>query len=112
MQTIILDTPGQFSLADTTAPEQPKAGEALVRAVRGRVRHRYSRLHGRQPFFSYPRILGHELGVEVVAVGDGVSAVRVGDRCAVEPYLNCGECIARRRGRTNCCAKVLRRCRA
>jgi 2-desacetyl-2-hydroxyethyl bacteriochlorophyllide A dehydrogenase len=62
--------------------------------------------HGRQPFFTYPRILGHELGVEVVAVGTGVANVAPGDRCAVEPYLNCGVCIACRRGRTNCCVSL------
>jgi len=58
---------------------------------------------GNQPFFTYPRIPGHELGVEVLAVGQGVKDVRVGDHCAVEPYLSCGRCIACRRGRTNCC---------
>ena len=58
---------------------------------------------GNQTFFTYPRILGHELGVEVVEVGAGVSNVQPGDRCAVEPYLNCGKCIACRAGKTNCC---------
>jgi len=61
---------------------------------------------GRQPYFSYPRILGHELGVEVAAVGGDVTNVRPGDRCAVEPYLNCGTCIACRRGKPNCCAEL------
>jgi len=58
---------------------------------------------GNQPFFTYPRVPGHELGVEVVAVGTGVTSVRPGDHCAVEPYLSCGRCIACRQGRTNCC---------
>jgi 2-desacetyl-2-hydroxyethyl bacteriochlorophyllide A dehydrogenase len=65
--------------------------------------------HGRQPFFTYPRILGHELGVEVLEVNPatGQSAgVRPGDRCAVEPYLSCGECIACRNGKTNCCVRL------
>ena len=55
------------------------------------------------PFFSYPWIPGHELGVEVVAVGPGVTNVAVGDRCCVEPYINCQECHSCRRGLTNCC---------
>jgi 2-desacetyl-2-hydroxyethyl bacteriochlorophyllide A dehydrogenase len=55
------------------------------------------------PFFSYPRIPGHELGVEVLAVGVGVTSVKPGDRCSVEPYLNCQKCYACRRGHTNCC---------
>jgi 2-desacetyl-2-hydroxyethyl bacteriochlorophyllide A dehydrogenase len=63
----------------------------------------YHAFHGRQPFFTYPRILGHELAVDVVAVGDGVEGVAPGDTCAVLPYLECGSCIACRRGRPNCC---------
>ena len=55
------------------------------------------------PFFSYPRIPGHELGVEVVAVGPGVTNVAVGDRCCVEPYINCQQCHSCKRGLTNCC---------
>jgi 2-desacetyl-2-hydroxyethyl bacteriochlorophyllide A dehydrogenase len=61
---------------------------------------------GDQPFFSYPRILGHELGVEVVSVASDVSDVKPGMICAVEPYLNCGVCIACRRGRPNCCVQL------
>ena len=58
------------------------------------------------PFFSYPRIPGHELGVEVVAVGSGVSNVKPGDRCSVEPYINDPESYASRRGFPNCCEKL------
>ncbi len=35
--------------------------------------------------------------VEVIAVAPDVTGVAPGDRCAVEPYLNCGQCIACRR---------------
>lgn len=107
MRTIVLQEPGRFRMDDTPLPPEPGEGEALV-AVR-RVGVCGTDLHafrGRQPFFSYPRILGHELGVEVVAVGPGVSGIGVGDRCAVEPYLNCGDCIACRRGRPNCCVEL------
>jgi alcohol dehydrogenase len=58
------------------------------------------------PFYSYPRIPGHELGVEVVAVGAGVSDVSAGERCAIEPYLNCGHCAACRGGHSNCCEQL------
>jgi 2-desacetyl-2-hydroxyethyl bacteriochlorophyllide A dehydrogenase len=63
----------------------------------------YSGYLGKMPFFSYPRIPGHELGVEVLAVGAGVTQVKVGDRCAVEPYINCQTCYSCTRGHTNCC---------
>jgi threonine dehydrogenase-like Zn-dependent dehydrogenase len=61
---------------------------------------------GQQPFFSYPRILGHELGVEVIDAGSDPHGLAAGDRCSVEPYLNCGRCIACRRGKPNCCASL------
>jgi alcohol dehydrogenase len=57
-------------------------------------------------FYSYPRIPGHELGVEVLAVGPGVSNVALGDHCAVEPYINCQKCFACQHGHTNCCENV------
>jgi 2-desacetyl-2-hydroxyethyl bacteriochlorophyllide A dehydrogenase len=61
---------------------------------------------GRQPFFSYPRILGHEIAVEVDAAGPGVEHLARGTRCAVEPYLGCGSCGACRGGKQNCCERI------
>ena len=107
MKTLILDQPGNFRLIDAPSPTDVPAGHALVRVHRvgfcGTDWHAY---HGRQPFFSYPRILGHELGVEVVSVNDPQSHLKPGDRCSVEPYLNCGVCIACRRGKGNCCVNL------
>ena len=104
MKTLTLDEPGHFTYGDTDAPGDPGPGHALVRVHRvgicGTDLHAF---RGRQPFFTYPRILGHELGVEVVAVGPDADGIAVGDLCAVEPYLNCETCIACRRGKPNCC---------
>ena len=61
---------------------------------------------GKFPFFEYPRIPGHELGVEVLEVGNGVTNVKPGDQCSVEPYMNCGDCYACRRGAGNCCESL------
>ena len=55
------------------------------------------------PFFSYPRIPGHELGVEVIRTADDVENISAGDRCCVEPYINCQDCHSCRLGKTNCC---------
>jgi 2-desacetyl-2-hydroxyethyl bacteriochlorophyllide A dehydrogenase len=107
MHAIILDEPGRFRLGEMQEPPTPGPDEVLVRV--GRVGICGTDLHafqGNQPFFSYPRILGHELGVDVVAVGAGVTTLAPGDHCAVEPYLHCGVCLACRRGRTNCCEKL------
>jgi len=104
---ILLHEPGILTRHDTLEPSAPGTGEALIRVhCVGLCGTDYHAFHGRQPFFNYPRILGHELGVEVLAVGKGVSNVCIGDRCSVEPYLNCGKCYACRKGRNNCCANM------
>lgn len=104
MRAVRLDRPRQLTAVDVPEPPPPAAGEALVRVHRvGVCGTDVAGYLGKMPFFSYPRIPGHELGVEVLAVGPGVANVRVGDRCAVEPYLNCQQCHACRRGFTNCC---------
>jgi 2-desacetyl-2-hydroxyethyl bacteriochlorophyllide A dehydrogenase len=106
MLQITLDQPGKFSAADVFEPK-PAAGEALVRVHRigvcGTDLHAFA---GKQPFFNYPRILGHELGVEVIEPGSEPHGLKAGDRCSVEPYLNCGRCIACRRGKPNCCTEL------
>ena len=108
MKTVILEKPGSLHLTETAPPAGPGAGEALVRVHRvgicGTDLHAF---RGRQPYFSYPRILGHELGVEIVALDpESESSLRAGDRCAIEPYLNCGACSACRRERINCCSHL------
>jgi threonine dehydrogenase-like Zn-dependent dehydrogenase len=80
MKTIILEKPGQFQLAETEAPAGPLPGQALVRVRRvgicGTDIHAFK---GDQPFFSYPRILGQELGVEVLSVASNVSHLNTGE---------------------------------
>ncbi len=104
MQGIILEKPLHFIYADVPKPPSPGPGQVLVRPrVMGICGTDLGGFLGKMPFFGYPRIIGHELGVEVLQVGGGISNVKVGDRCSIEPYLNCGKCFACRRGATNCC---------
>ena len=106
MKAIVLEQPGQLKLREMEAPATVGPGEALVRVKRvgicGTDLHAFG---GNQNFFSYPRIMGHELAVEVLDIGatDAALDYVVGDQCCVIPYLNCGECIACRRGKSNCC---------
>lgn len=60
---------------------------------------------GSQPYFNYPRVLGHELAAEVVATSHP-AIFTPGSAVAVMPYLNCGECLSCRSGKTNCCAQM------
>ena len=74
MKQVVLEQPGRFVVSETAHPGKPKEGEALVKVRRlgvcGTDLHAF---RGKQPFFTYPRRLGHELGVEVVEVGPKVT---------------------------------------
>src|SRR3954454_23421890 len=99
MKAIQLEKPQNFRPIEIPEPSQPGADEALVKIHRvGVCGTDIGGYLGKMPFFSYPRIPGHELGVEVLSVGSHVTHIRPGDRCSVEPYINCGHCYSCRRG--------------
>ncbi len=107
MKAIQLQQPREFNVIDLPEPEAPGPGEVLVAThCMGICGTDLSGYLGKFPFFRYPRIPGHELGVEVLAVGSDVTNVSVGDRCSVEPYMNCGHCFACRKGNSNCCTTL------
>lgn len=106
MKTIQLETPGTFRIIEEAEPRR-MPGEALVRIHRigicGTDIHAY---HGRQPFFDYPRILGHELGAEIIEIDENEEGLKPGDKCSIEPYLNDKDSAASRIGKTNCCESL------
>lgn len=53
-----------------------------------------------------PVVLGHEFAGEVIDIGEGVTKVKVGDRVAVEPIVNCNTCRACREGKYNLCENL------
>jgi 2-desacetyl-2-hydroxyethyl bacteriochlorophyllide A dehydrogenase len=107
MYALRLERPESFQRIALPQPPAPAPGEALVRVhCVGICGTDISAYLGKMPFLTYPRILGHELGVEVVDVGEGVTNVRPGDRCSVEPYINDPDSHASRRGRPNCCERL------
>ncbi len=107
MRALSLQSPREFAFVDLPEHTPPAPGEALVRVHRiGICGTDISAYLGKMPFVTYPRILGHELGVGVIAVGEGVTNVKPGDRCSVEPYINDPASYASRRGRPNCCERL------
>ncbi len=107
MKAIRLEEPKHFERVEIDEPASPGPGQALIRTHRmGICGTDYSGYLGKMPFFRYPRIPGHELGIEVLEVGEGVTNVAPGDRCSVEPYMNCRECYACRKGNGNCCENL------
>lgn len=65
----------------------------------------YHIFEGKHPFLAYPRIMGHEVSGTVAERGEGVD-IPVGEPVIINPYLACGNCIACRHGKPNCCVKI------
>lgn len=105
MRIIVCHAP--FDVGIATAPEPVASeGEVLVRIRRvGLCGTDYHIFAGRQPFLTYPRVMGHELAGEIESAPEG-STFRKGQVVAINPYLNCGTCIACRRGKPNACANI------
>lgn len=104
MRTIVCNQPGSLSLGEQDYPQE-RSGHTILRirniGICGTDLHAYE---GTQPYFSYPRILGHELAGEIVQTG--ASGFNPGDLVTVIPYLSCGNCIACRTGKPNCCVQI------
>lgn len=106
MKQIVLAAPRQFIERQVPRP-QAAAGEALVRIRSiGVCGSDFHALAGDHPAYTYPRVLGHELACEIADVPENVLGIRIGDHCAIEPYINCGKCHPCRIGRTNCCENL------
>jgi len=107
MRTIICQNPGEMIMHKREAPTSFGEKDVLIRVKRigicGTDLHAYG---GNQPFFQYPRILGHELSGIVESVGENVQTLEIGDQVTVIPYMHCGDCIACKNGKTNCCTKM------
>lgn len=106
MKTLVVAEPRQMVWQQRAKPT-PAAHEVLIKPIAagicGTDIHAWA---GNQPFFSYPRVLGHELCGEVVELGSQTSGFRLGQRVALIPYVACQQCDACLSGKTNCCEKI------
>ena len=105
MKTLTCTTPGNFEYSETTKPILQK-DHSIIKIKRigicGTDLHAFE---GTQPFFSYPRVLGHELSGELMEI-DGSEEFKIGDPVTFIPYFNCEDCIACRSNKPNCCVKM------
>lgn len=105
MRSLVCRQPYQFEYRDINAPEL-KPDHAIIKIKRigicGTDLHAYE---GTQPYFNYPRILGHELSGDLVDF-DNATGFVPGDVVTIIPYFNCGNCIACRNNKPNCCVNI------
>lgn len=105
MHALVCRQPGVLEIETRPAPHRGE-GEALVRPLRvGICGTDYHIYEGKHPFLEYPRVMGHELAVEVLEAPTG-SDFTPGEVCVVNPYISCGRCIACRAGKPNCCVRI------
>ncbi len=106
MKYIVCEKPGKFVLSEKDQPTRA-VGEALLKVKKvgicGTDLHAYT---GNQAFFTYPRILGHELATQVVEIDENPQGIKAGDNVVIMPYLSCNECVACRDGKANCCTSI------
>ncbi|MBP4132879.1 zinc-binding alcohol dehydrogenase family protein [Gallibacterium anatis] len=106
MKALVCNKPFEFSYKQLSTPTIKEDQVLLKVAAVGICGTDIHAFGGNQPFFSYPRILGHEASGIIADIGSKVSQWKVGQRVALIPYVSCGECDACRSGRTNCCEKI------
>lgn len=105
MLTVICEKPGVLTLIEREKPVRAD-NEVLLRLRRvgvcGTDLHIFS---GKQPYLSYPRVMGHELAATVEEAPSD-SLLAPGDVVSVMPYISCGHCNACRKNKTNCCRNI------
>jgi 2-desacetyl-2-hydroxyethyl bacteriochlorophyllide A dehydrogenase len=105
IQALVCAAPGHLQMERRPAPASAPH-LALVRPLRvGVCGTDYHIFEGKHPFLQYPRVMGHELAVEVVEAPSD-SPVEAAAVCVVNPYISCGHCIACRAGKPNCCVDI------
>lgn len=112
MKGIVCEDVNQFKRVELEPP-QLTPGMAIVRIKRiGICGTDYHAFRGNQPFFTYPRVLGHELAGVIEAIEGDIrndanpTDLKSGDQVGIIPYLECGDCVACRVGKTNCCVNM------
>ncbi len=104
MHKVVLEAPKTVRVAAAATPA-PGSGQALVRLrSAGVCGSDLAAYRGTSPMVSYPRVLSHELLVDVLAYADRPELN--GHRAVVDPMTPCGHCPACRAGRSNCCAAL------
>lgn len=103
MKAIEITKPGEIRLIEKEMPKA-KQGEALLKVLYcGICGADVASYTGNQPFTTYPRIPGHEFSAQIVEIPENDRGLKAGDIVTCNPYFNCGECYACKRGIVNAC---------
>lgn len=108
MKAILKETPSYgLTMKKVSVPSSPGPGEVLIKvrvaSICGTDLHIYLWNKWAQSRLKPPLIIGHEIAGEVIAVGDGVKRVKVGDYVSAESHIPCQICYQCRTNRMHVC---------
>lgn len=102
MRALIFDRPGEIRVGDLPSPD-PGPGEVVIEVGAASVCASDLRVYRGEKYAKAGVVPGHEFAGQVVALGEGVSDLSLGDGVAVYPIISCGGCEFCRRGLRNRC---------
>lgn len=107
MKALCVQEPHKLVIEERPMPAIQAPTDVLIKVIAagicGSDVHIY---HGSSSVATYPRVIGHEIAGEIIALGTGVSGFAVGDRVVMDPVISCGNCYQCRTGRRNVCGKL------
>jgi len=106
VRAAVFHGPHDVRIEAVADPASPGRGEVVLEVLRAAICGTDAAEWDHGPVICTPGVvLGHEFVGRVAAVGDGVTALGVGDRVVSGAGISCGRCAWCRRGRTNLCAE-------
>ncbi|MEZ9922643.1 zinc-binding alcohol dehydrogenase family protein [Vibrio breoganii] len=106
MKTLVCQEPNKIEYIERVKP-LIEPNEVLLKinsvGICGTDIHAFA---GKQAFFSYPRVLGHEISGTAEEIGNQVTEVQSGKRYSVIPAISCGACPACEDDKPNCCESI------
>ena len=107
MKAIKVIEPFKVEIVDVPKPVIERKDDVIIRITSGGICGSDIGIYnGTNSLATYPRLIGHEFGGIVTEVGEAVTAVKPGDKVAVDPVRSCGHCYACRIGRHNVCSTL------
>jgi len=105
MKAAVYHGPSDIRVEQVPDPGAPGPGEVVLEVIRAAICGTDSSEWAHGPILARPPVvLGHEFVGRVIAKGDGVEDLEVGDRVVSGAGISCGTCAWCRAGRTNLCA--------
>jgi propanol-preferring alcohol dehydrogenase len=103
MKAMVLNAPNTPFVMEERPDPVPGAGEAVARVFACGAGLTIEHVRAGRAPATFPRVIGHEISAEIVAVGKDVAELKVGDPVTCYFYTGCGKCRWCRENREPIC---------